>query len=253
MFRSNMDPLQDFLFPAPMTDEELEELAKLQQRRAVCEQREALKHLAELRQHVGDPLGSLDVTVLRPLCGDCIGRLSGHSLDGNQLADRNREVIVLHPEEVDGCVRLYDPGGKQLHIYDQGKPFQYRTRCMICRDSVDVSANDYVFAVPEPYTSYFELPETGPRHAPQWVRRALLEWYGEKCFMCAMALNNQNMTVDHIVPKSAQGSLDFSNLQPLCKQCNNERKGDEEGPLYRVYLDFLFRPAPSDSYEGLIW
>lgn len=226
---------EDFLFsPRPMTDEQIEKLARIEERVRITRRTGAWKHLAELRQEIGDPFGSLEVTVLRPMCSYCFGRLTGNDWDRSYLKDHQRKIIVLYPTEVDGCGRLYDPRGKQVHIFDsESKPFSYRTPCLLCRDRVEISANDYVFVVPEPYTSYFELPDTGPRNAPQWLRKKLLEWYGSKCFMCVAPLNKKNMTVDHIRPKSAQGSLDFSNLQPLCERCNSARKRNEEGPLTR--------------------
>jgi hypothetical protein len=60
------------------------------------------------------------------------------------------------------------------------------------------------------------------------------------------------MTVDHIVPRSADGLAVPTNLQLLCKKCN-EQKADQLPERLILALDFLMRPAPWDSYEGLIW
>jgi len=45
---------------------------------------------------------------------------------------------------------------------------------------------------------------------------------------CGMAL-----TVDHIIPKSKNGSDDLSNCQPMCAVCN-QRKGNGDTPYYEV-------------------
>ena len=44
-----------------------------------------------------------------------------------------------------------------------------------------------------------------------------------------------------------------SRVPALCAICNNVRKQSKVGHRYHVYLDFLLRPLPSDSYEGVVW
>jgi hypothetical protein len=52
---------------------------------------------------------------------------------------------------------------------------------------------------------------------------AIFERDGNKCLHCG---TTQNLTIDHIKPKSKGGSNLVSNLQTLCKSCNG-RKGDK--------------------------
>ena len=60
------------------------------------------------------------------------------------------------------------------------------------------------------------------------------------------------LTIDHINPRSAEGRATPTNLQLLCEKCNGE-KADKIPKKLILALDFLMRPAPWDSYEGLIW
>ena len=54
------------------------------------------------------------------------------------------------------------------------------------------------------------------------------------------------------MPKSVEGQAIPTNLQLLCEKCNGE-KADSVPKRLILALDFLMRPAPWDSYEGLIW
>lgn len=45
--------------------------------------------------------------------------------------------------------------------------------------------------------------------------------YGAKCKLCNAV---ENLTIDHIMPRSKGGTDEFGNLQILCKTCNS-RKG----------------------------
>lgn len=42
-----------------------------------------------------------------------------------------------------------------------------------------------------------------------------------KCLKCG---TRENLTVDHIIPKSRGGNNSFVNLQTLCLKCNAEKK-----------------------------
>lgn len=57
----------------------------------------------------------------------------------------------------------------------------------------------------------------------QWrkIRRRILERDGYTCQQCGMDGN----TVDHIIPRSMQGTDDDWNLQCLCNACNASKGG----------------------------
>lgn len=64
----------------------------------------------------------------------------------------------------------------------------------------------------------------------RWRIRTLIKKYKGVCASCgcvvSLEYNTPNQaTVDHIVPRSAGGNEEFSNLQLLCRRCNEE-KGD---------------------------
>lgn len=60
-------------------------------------------------------------------------------------------------------------------------------------------------------------------HVPKSVRKAVYERDNHTCQCCGI---KEDLTLDHIVPRSRGGSNDMNNLQTLCKSCNF-RKGTE--------------------------
>lgn len=59
---------------------------------------------------------------------------------------------------------------------------------------------------------------TGKYTAAEW--KALCAAHGHKCARCGVIAP---LTVDHIVPLSAGGSNDITNIQPLCDTCNKQK------------------------------
>lgn len=45
----------------------------------------------------------------------------------------------------------------------------------------------------------------------------LKELYGRNCFYCH---GNRAITIDHFIPKSQGGLLNFTNSRPCCSKCN---------------------------------
>lgn len=51
--------------------------------------------------------------------------------------------------------------------------------------------------------------------------KEVLAAYGKKCLCCGTA---KDITVDHIIPVSEDGSDTQDNVQPLCRSCNSSKK-----------------------------
>jgi 5-methylcytosine-specific restriction endonuclease McrA len=74
------------------------------------------------------------------------------------------------------------------------------------------------------------------------------EVFGDTCAACGQPAD----TVDHILALSKGGFTEVPNLQPMCRACN-AAKGASDVDIIEVKLTFPLRPAPSDSYEGMLW
>ena len=53
------------------------------------------------------------------------------------------------------------------------------------------------------------------------IKKSVFSIHGEKCLSCG---NENDITLDHVIPIDKGGANDVSNLQPLCRSCNS-RKG----------------------------
>lgn len=70
-------------------------------------------------------------------------------------------------------------------------------------------------STPDPVTYYTKRP------IPNRIRKTVFERDAYRCRHCGGC---QDLTVDHITPEVAGGTLDLDNLQTLCRPCNS-RKG----------------------------
>lgn len=59
------------------------------------------------------------------------------------------------------------------------------------------------------------------------IRPIVLEMYNNQCVVCG---TSDNLTVDHIIPKSKGGTDDIENLQAMCRT-HNSSKGSFFGPV----------------------
>ena len=66
--------------------------------------------------------------------------------------------------------------------------------------------------------------------ARRWRIKTLIAKHGGRCVKCEVAVTLEHLspdqaTVDHIIPRSKGGPEALSNLQLLCRKCN-QAKGD---------------------------
>lgn len=52
------------------------------------------------------------------------------------------------------------------------------------------------------------------------IKRSLTAKNGNHCHYCGRPLNNRTATIDHIIPRSRNGSNHLWNLVLACRQCN---------------------------------
>lgn len=58
------------------------------------------------------------------------------------------------------------------------------------------------------------------------------------CKYCSSKLTLKNMSIDHIIPKSRNGSCDITNLELICAKCNR-RKASLTNVEFGLLLEFL--------------
>jgi HNH endonuclease len=221
----------------------------------VC--KEALRIFIQMREHLCDALVTINPVVLKPVCPLCIYRLTGEAwLDW--LNTSSIDIVILWPEPDETNFRLYDAARHSVIFWpaenSHGDNF-WPIDCYLCNDRINSRADkeQIIPVVPTPFSEYFNIDEEGPKRARgRKLRAELAEMYGYTCFQCKNPLSLKDVTLDHIVARSQGGQSVPINLQVLCWTCNQKKKDDQVLSI-KIGLDFPLRPAPSDSYEGLIW
>jgi hypothetical protein len=238
------------MFEFPTLDEAtLEAVREIKAERAVYQRKEALQLYYTLSRDFRDAFSELEIFVLKPVCVSCANQRSfGWS------SNKSTIVSVLpgyRPQQL----RIYDMSNNELHFfpYERGEDEGlFRITCTHCRDYADEGNEDgdeLVLVEPESFCEYFGVEEEGRKSPDGDLRKEIRELYGHACYACGVT---EKITVDHIMPKSVEGQAIPTNLQLLCEKCNGE-KADSVPKRLILALDFLMRPAPWDSYEGLIW
>ena len=237
------------MFELPPLDEAaLQEIAEIEAQRAVYRRKEALQLYYTLSRDFRDAFSELAIFVLEPVCMSCASYLGiGPSKEST--------IVAVLPGYRPQQFRMYDMSNHQLHFYEyerEEKDEGFRITCTHCGDYADQgneNGDELVCVEPESFCEYFGIEDEGPKKPDGDLREEICALYGNVCYGCS---STEKITVDHIVPKSVGGLAVPTNLQLLCDKCNRE-KADNLPKRLILALDFLMRPAPWDSYEGLIW
>ncbi|SRR6266446_1950536 len=236
----------------PLDEETLRDLQEIEMLRATARRKEALQLFFTLRKDFSDAFSDLYIVVLKPLCASCAVQRS-IALPG--FGAEKATIVAVLPGYRPEQFRMYDMTSHHLHFFpyerDEDEE-RFAISCSHCGDRVDQGNEDgdeLIAVEPESFCEYFGVEDEGPEKPHGDLREEIRELYGNLCYRCG---STKEVTIDHIMPKSADGRGVPTNLQPLCKTCNEE-KADQLPEKLILALDFLMRPAPWDSYEGLIW
>ena len=115
-------------------------------------------------------------------------------------------------------------GYEPIHVVSWRRAFSmvYTDRAMI------VEEYDHVLRSPSTSIkapSVIRLVHSVKRYRPKVrkSKRAIFERDDFRCQYCAKRLPVEELTVDHVVPKSKGGSADWSNSVTACRSCNNKK------------------------------
>lgn len=68
-------------------------------------------------------------------------------------------------------------------------------------------------------TRYEKLPSTEVK----FTRRNIFDAYGYLCSYCAKKFRTEDLTYDHVVPRSKGGGTNWQNIVPACFPCNKKK------------------------------
>jgi len=166
-----------------------------------------------------------------------------HSIDhisfGTFLDDRNKAFLSCNEDDIyEYMAELRDTGDYEKLAQQTVKEvfhvlFQNRSLMMLFNDMM-AGALEYQedTEAPEDKADLFAKPGILKRKSiPKWVQRAIFFRDRGRCVLCNKDLSGMvNMgnieNYDHIVPLAKHGLNDVSNIQLLCKECNQVEKKD---------------------------
>ena len=76
---------------------------------------------------------------------------------------------------------------------------------------------------------------------PGSVRFEVLKRSGGRCELCGASSRDNQIDVDHIVPRAKGGSNDISNLQALCRTCNAQKRDRDDTDFASIHESYAHR------------
>ena len=107
-----MDDLPDIndpLWLSPLSDAQLEDIARIEARHQEWRGKEAVEILVKVRHEVGNAFVALDLVVLHPVCDNCASQI---------IESSPVNIVRVWPELADGRLRLYDRGDHSLYFFE---------------------------------------------------------------------------------------------------------------------------------------
>ena len=100
------------------------------------------------------------------------------------------------------------------------------------------------------YVAWYDTEEiagTAPKRkkfVPR-IRTAVYQKTNGICSICGDPISENNFTIDHIIPLSKGGTDDISNLQPVCRTCNQiKNNSTQEELLDKIWQILLYNIKP---------
>jgi 5-methylcytosine-specific restriction endonuclease McrA len=135
-------------------------------------------------------------------------------------------VYQGHAEVVDENYRTYD----------------FKDWCELSKAMAD-SPNGFVrtatMRIKKPDVIRLTRYEKLPSSEVKFTKRNLFQTYGYKCAYCSHKFRSEDLTYEHIIPRSQGGGTSWENIVPACWPCN--RKKANKTPE-QAGMKLLFKP-----------
>lgn len=215
---------------------------------ASFQRKAAVEDFVRIRKRLCDFMSALHTKVLMPICGACYSckvHLMKLPIEPPHIcADTWKDDLAWE-------VGLDEKEIKEIEEKiqnDEGVEFF----CSNCRVSLEYGQDDF-YVESEFFEEHFDIPESTYKNPSKQLKKQIEGLYGKRCYGCGKKLIKRDISNDHIVARVHGGLTSPLNLQILCRNCDNNIKRSRKVETINVNLTFLFRPPPSDAFEGVTW
>lgn len=133
-----------------------------------------------------------------------------------------------------------------------------RAICMFILDKVDI-LEEYQEKISSP-SIQFNLPAVvrlkhQTRSEPMRVRFSRAGIYArdkKTCHYCGNVFKSQDLTLDHVIPKSIGGKASWTNIVTSCKDCNTQKANKTPQQAGMRLIKRPEYPNPKSLYSSLV-
>ena len=185
-----------------------------------------------------NPWTYLDIRVVVPVCDPCC------------WTDEHKPFpIVFGPDWLEGYKTLgLVIGLSRNQIATVARALRngsWLPTCWQCGSTIDLHSEEGFHIRHVSLSEYFNLEQirnisdilNPPKNPGDHTRKFIYKVFGGKCVVC----QGEATTLDHIIPRAKGGLAELTNLQPMCRKCNQE-KANQDVEIVPVYLTFRLRP-----------
>lgn len=133
----------------------------------------------------------------------------------------------------------------RLLVLGKAEPFSEKT-------SKKVATKSGAFWVPAVIRLVYNTPWRAAEAFVGFSRRRLLVRDGHSCRYCGAKLGKNEITIDHVIPKSKGGKTTYQNCVICCRDCNNKKGNKTPDEAGMPLLEKPVRPTILTLYRKQI-
>ncbi|MFH1421513.1 MAG: HNH endonuclease [Planctomycetota bacterium] len=146
-----------------------------------------------------------------------------HTLNGSVLV-LNRNWIAINVASIRKTISLLYRGLAKVVSPDDFSTYSFEAWKKLSRNATSGYISSVSFKLVIPEVVVLVLYSGIPRKDMPLTRKAIFERDDNTCQYCGQRSKKENLTIDHVVPKSKGGKESWSNLVLACLLCNAKKK-----------------------------
>jgi 5-methylcytosine-specific restriction endonuclease McrA len=180
------------------------------------------------------------IKLYKPLCHGC-----KHS--ESRFMERETPVPNVFPDTWDTDYQWYGVTAYRVRLLRKlvREKEWLGPDCFYCGTSLAFESGEPFYVNSGSLDEYFTMKVHKGKRPLKWMKDILFEVYKGRCAACRKKLTTANVTYDHIIPRHRSGDTALDNLQPLCRNCNQDKANRR--PVEIEWGDLAFPLLPPND------